>query len=102
MTTPANLSLLPYTSQRAVALAYAATGRLVFIHRSRQGNVRISLNGGRYVCVADALAQMERALTTTQSWDVAHAAHAAAETARIARMRDRLAGAVALTVGGEG
>jgi len=68
------LKLLHYDCQRAMVRAYVASGRLAWICRTRQGNVRISLNGGRRLCIRDAMERIEHCLTVENLWHLANAA----------------------------
>jgi len=73
-----NEKLLAYEGQRAICRAYVATGHIVTIVRTRQHQTRISLDGGPRACIADAIAKIERYLTKTNQWHLAHAAMATA------------------------
>lgn len=70
----AQLRLLHGAGQRAIVRAYVASGRIAWVCRTRQGNVRVSLNGGRRLCIRDAMAQIERHLSVNNLWHLAHEA----------------------------
>lgn len=62
------LRLLHYHCQRVMLVAFAGTGRAVTVRRTRQGNTRIALDGGRELCVRDAMERVERILTKENAW----------------------------------
>jgi hypothetical protein len=63
-----NSEFLPYEDDRKILSAYERLGHRVEIIRTRQGNTRVSLDGGRRLCVADAMTRVEDHLIITGQW----------------------------------
>jgi hypothetical protein len=59
----AQLRILHYDCDRSMVQAYWASGRDAWIGMTRQGNRRISLNGGGLLCIRDGMERIERALS---------------------------------------
>lgn len=64
----AQLRLLHYDCDRSMVRAYWDSGRDAWVGMTRQGNRRISLNGGGLLCIRDGLAQIERVLIKSKQF----------------------------------
>jgi hypothetical protein len=67
----ANEHLLPYPGQRAICRGYEALGHSVDLSVTNRGNRRVTLDGGRKLCIADAMSRIEAALTIHNAWHLA-------------------------------
>lgn len=66
-----NGNLLAYECQRACCRGYEALGHSVEISLTNRGNKRVSLDGGRNLCIADAMSKIEATLTIYNAWHLA-------------------------------
>jgi hypothetical protein len=66
-----NEKLLAYATQRAICQAYEKMGHTVEISLTNRGNKRVTLDGGRKLCIADAMSKIEAALTIYNAWHLA-------------------------------